>query len=128
MDANGKGIRVVLMQKGRPIVFLSKQLCPRNQVLSIYEMEFLTILLAIQKLRRYVQGHHFIIRTGQQSLKFLLEHKITSTLQHKWVTKLLGLDYEIQYKQGTTNRVVDALSRRGGNERELASITTLKPL
>lgn len=70
---------------------------------------------------------HFIIKTDQQSLKFLLE-RVTSTLQQKWVTKLLGLDYEIQYKQRAANRVVDALSRRGIIEGELGSITTLKPL
>lgn len=70
---------------------------------------------------------HFIIKTDQQSLKFLLE-RVTSTLQQKWVTKLLGLDYEIQYKQRAANMVFDALSRRGIIEGELGSITTLKPL
>ncbi|XP_027081018.1 uncharacterized protein [Coffea arabica] len=31
---------------------------------------------------------------------------------HKWMTKLMGLDYEIQYKKETENQVADALSRR----------------
>jgi hypothetical protein len=29
---------------------------------------------------------------------------------HKWITKLLGYDYEIVYKKGVENLVVDALS------------------
>ena len=51
-------------------------------------------------------------RTDHQALKYLLEQRLTHPLQHKWLTKLLGLDYEIQYKKGIDNGVTDALSRR----------------
>lgn len=33
-------------------------------------------------------------------------------LQKKGVTKLLGLDYRIQYRKGKENTVADALTRR----------------
>lgn len=33
--------------------------------------------------------------------------------QLHWVTKLLGYDFEVQFKQGASNRVADALSRQG---------------
>ncbi|KAL0395989.1 UNVERIFIED_CONTAM: Transposon Ty3-I Gag-Pol polyprotein [Sesamum calycinum] len=39
-DAYDKGIEAVLMQKQRPIAFLSKALSPRNQGLSVYEKDF----------------------------------------------------------------------------------------
>lgn len=80
--------------------------------LSIYEKEFLAVLLAIEKWKHYLQGNHFIVRTYQESLKHLLEQKITTALQHKWIAKLMGLDYEIQYRKGSENQAVDALSRR----------------
>ena len=41
-----------------------------------------------------------------------MEPQISSLEQHKWVTKLFGYDYEIIYKNGKENVVVDALSRK----------------
>ncbi|XP_070024820.1 uncharacterized protein LOC142181678 [Nicotiana tabacum] len=55
---------------------------------------------------------HFVVRTDHHSLKYLLEQKVTFALQQKGLTKLLGLDYEVQYKKGAENRVVDAFSRQ----------------
>ena len=46
------------------------------------------------------------------SLKHLLEQRLTHTLQHKGLCKLLGLDYTVQYKGGSQNLAADALSRR----------------
>lgn len=42
---------------------------------------------------------------------FLQEQKITTTLQHKGLTKLLGLSFEIHFKRSVENTIVDALSR-----------------
>ncbi|OIS99850.1 hypothetical protein A4A49_62696, partial [Nicotiana attenuata] len=44
--------------------------------------------------------------------QYLLEQKVTSAMQQKGLTKLLGLDYEVQYKKRAENRVADALSRQ----------------
>ena len=46
-DASATGIGAVLQQNGHPIAFVSKALGPRNQALSIYEKEYLAILMAI---------------------------------------------------------------------------------
>ncbi|KAK8938189.1 hypothetical protein KSP40_PGU009489 [Platanthera guangdongensis] len=58
--------------------------------------------------RPYLLERHFQIRTDHQSLKHFLEQRVSSPLQQKWVTKLLGYDYEIVYRQGKDNRVADA--------------------
>lgn len=110
-NASAMGIGAVLMQQGRPLAFMSKGLSPKHQGLSTYEKELLAIVLATQKWYSYLQGHHFVIRTDHQSLKYLLEQRLSTLLQQKWLAKLLGLDYEIVYKKGVDNRVADALSR-----------------
>jgi hypothetical protein len=57
-------------------------------------------------------GKHFQIKTDHQSLKYFLEQRISSSEQQKWVTKIFGYDYEIIYKKGKDNVVVDALSQK----------------
>ena len=40
-----------------------------------------------------------------------LQRMAYTQFQQKWVTNLMGFDYEIQYRQGCDNQIVDALSR-----------------
>nr|CAD1837126.1 unnamed protein product [Ananas comosus var. bracteatus] len=110
-DASGVGVGAVLLQKGRPIAFMSKPLSPRNQQLSTYEREMLAIVIAIQKWRPYLIGRHFKVKTDHQSLKYLLEQRVSTPSQQKWISKLMGYDYELVYKNGRENVVADALSR-----------------
>lgn len=87
--------------------------------------KLLALVTVVGKWRHYLEGHHFIIKTDHQSLKHLLEQRITTPLQQKWLTKLLGLSYEIQYKKEVDNKVADALSRREGQDIECWAITTV---
>ena len=57
-------------------------------------------------------GSPFIVRTDHQSLKFLLEQRVGTPAQQKWITKLLGYVFIVEYKKGSENRVADALSRQ----------------
>lgn len=68
---------------------------------------------------------YFVIRSDHQALKYFLTQKVTTLMQQKWLTKLLGLDYEIQYKKGSENTAVDGLSRLlvEQNQGELVAIT-----
>ena len=72
----------------------------------------LAIVMAIRKWRPYLLGRHFKIKTDHQSLKFLLQLRITTPSQQKWLAKLLGYDFEVTYKKGADNGAADALSRR----------------
>ena len=97
-DASHSGIGAVLMQQQQPIAYLSKSLPPTKHSLSTYEKELWALVYVVNKWRSYLLGHHFLIKTDHQSLKFLLEQRVTLMLQHKWLTKLMGHDYSINYK------------------------------
>lgn len=94
------------------MAYYSKGFNNKNLGLSIYEKEYLAIIHAIEKLRSYLTGKHFTIKTDHQSLKFHLEQKIITTLQQKRLIKLLGLDFSIVHKKGAENGASDTLSRK----------------
>ncbi|GKA97888.1 retrotransposon-related protein [Tanacetum coccineum] len=71
----------------------------------------MAVVLALDKWRGYVMDRHFKIKTDHFSLKYLLHQRITTPFQTKWLPKLLGFDYEINYKKGSDNAAADALSR-----------------
>ncbi|KAJ0909643.1 putative nucleotidyltransferase, Ribonuclease H [Helianthus annuus] len=110
-DASGYGIGAVLMQKGHPIAYISKALSPRHMSLSTYERELLAIIHAVQKWQPYLAHNHFVIKTDQHSLKYLLDSKISTPFQQRWLSKLMGFNFDIVYKKGVDNKVADALSR-----------------
>jgi hypothetical protein len=111
-DACGNGLGAVLMQEGRPIAFFSQALKGRALLLLTYEKELLSLVSAVQKWRPYLLGQPFTVKTDQQSLKFLLEQKIATISQQRWISKLIGYDFIIEYKKGQENCVADALSRK----------------
>jgi tetrahydromethanopterin S-methyltransferase subunit E len=92
-DASGIGVGAVLMQNNKPIAYLSKALKGRALLMSTYKNELFALVTAIQKWRPYLLGQSFIVRTDQQSLKFLLEQKVGTPFQQKWIAKLLGMTY-----------------------------------
>ena len=114
-DASGDGIGAILTQQGKPIAFMSKALGVAKKSWSTYPKEMLAILEAIRLWRPYLLGRKFYIQTDQRSLNFLLEQRITTPEQQKWVAKLLGYDYEIIYRPGRENAAADALSRKQGS-------------
>lgn len=87
------------MQEGHPLAYVSHALGPRNQTLSVYENEFLAILLAVEQWRSYLQLREFVIRTDQKALVNLTDQRLHTPWQQKAMTKLMGLSYKIIYKR-----------------------------
>lgn len=130
-DACGYGIGAVLMQGGRPISYYSKALGPKAAAQSIYEKEAMAILEAFKKWRHYVLGGKLVIKTDQQSLKYMMGQRLVEGIQHKLLLKLLEYDYTIEYKAGKDNLVADGLSRspnlKVGEDEQCSTVAVVIP-
>lgn len=134
-DASNSGVEVVLLQQGRPIAYISQAIQGVHNHLSTYEKELLAVLMVVDMVvdnwRHYLEPAHFIIKTDHQSLRHLLDQKLSTHLQKKAIRKLLGLSYTIVYKKGVENNIADALSRRSENNccdtGELSSVSMVEP-
>jgi hypothetical protein len=109
------------------LAFTSKQLSKRNLGKPIYEKEMLAILHVVDLWHPYLLGKRFQIKIDHQSHKYFLEQCISSLEKQKWVTMLFGYDYEIIYKKGKDNVVVDVLSRKYEEEGSLFSLSFIVP-
>ncbi|WVZ24709.1 hypothetical protein V8G54_003253 [Vigna mungo] len=117
-DASRGGVGAVLTQNKKPIAFFSKALSRGSLSKPIYEKELMALVLAIQHWRPYLVGRRFTVYTDQRSLRYLLEQRITTQNQQNWLAKLMGYEFGIVYKKGSTNRAADALSRKHEGEHE----------
>ncbi|RDX87042.1 Retrovirus-related Pol polyprotein from transposon 17.6, partial [Mucuna pruriens] len=88
-------------KEGKPLTFWSK----------VYERELMEVVQAVQRWHQYLLGHRITSLTDQHSLKFFTQQRFNIEEQYKWASKLLGYDFEIQYKPGRENSVADVLSR-----------------
>lgn len=109
-DASGTAVGDVLSQRYHPLAFFSKKIYPCTQLASAYDREMFAITEAVKKWRQYLLGCHFWIFTDQCNIRSLLSQTIQTPSQQKWLTKLVGFDYEILYTPRRINVVADGLS------------------
>jgi hypothetical protein len=85
--------------------------------------------MAIDNWRHYLQSSSFTILPDQKSLIHLDDQRLSTPIQHKALTNLMGLSYQIIYKKGVDNKVADALSRVSqAPTYDLLAISMMKPL
>jgi hypothetical protein len=99
-DAYETGVGAILQQRGHPIAVFSKALSKANQRLSTYEKEFLVMLMVVDKWRPYLLKLPFVIRTDHKSLCHLQDQSLSTDIQKKAISKLVGLQFTLQYKKG----------------------------
>ena len=106
---------------------MSKALGPRNETLSVYEKEYLEILLASEQWRPYLHAQEFTIKSDQKSLAHLNDQRLHIEWQHKALTKMMGLTYKVVYKKGSTNSAADTLSRRPLVGEHILAVSSASP-
>lgn len=114
-DASDRGLGAVLLQGGpdarRPIVFLSRKLFPREVRYSIVEKECLAVKWALDSLKYYLLGRHFVLETDHKALKWLQTMKDTNGRITRWYLAMQPFYFTIQHVPGKANSTADYLSR-----------------
>ena len=57
-------------------------------------------------------GRHIKVKMDHDSLKYFLKQILSLEEQKKWVTNMLGYDFDIIYRKGKKIFVADAISRK----------------
>ncbi|UYV79773.1 K02A2.6-like [Cordylochernes scorpioides] len=119
-DASAYGISGVLChiveREEKPITFVSRTLSSAEVKYSQTEKEALAIVFATSKLRQYLFGRKFVLKSDHKALttvfgnKRLLPPLIANRL-HRWALELSNFDFDIRYTNKDTMLCADAFSR-----------------
>ncbi|KAH7518598.1 hypothetical protein FEM48_Zijuj09G0188300 [Ziziphus jujuba var. spinosa] len=101
---SGKGVRAdppkveAMISWPQPKNLKHKKLGMRLMGASTYLKELRAVVEAVAKWRQYLLVRHFIIRTDHKSLRELLTQVIQTPEQQKFLRKLMGYQFSIEYK------------------------------
>ena len=115
-DASKEAIGAVLTQDNHPVIYISRTLSEAERNYSNIEREALAIVWSVARLKHFLMGHRFDIKTDHQPLQYLFDAKKpipdgTSARLSKWAIELMPYDYTIRYTRGCDMKHADALSR-----------------
>lgn len=115
-DASTAGIGSVLIQVDdegheHTIYYFSKKLSKAQKSYTITELECLSAVETVKKLRPFVEGHPFKIVTDHASLQWLMSQRDLNGRLARWSLKLQAMDFIIEHRSGKENIVPDALYR-----------------
>ncbi|KAI5720243.1 hypothetical protein M8J77_003912 [Diaphorina citri] len=115
-DASEVGLGAVLFQYAednskRVISFASAKLSPTESRYSSNERECLAVVWAIKKYRIYLEDQPFVLRTDNQSLKWLNKFSDSKAKLTRWAILLSELSFKIEHCPGRDTELADALSR-----------------
>ena len=69
------------------------------------------MVYAVKKWSPYLIGRYFKIYIDHFSLKHMLDQRISTHMQQKWLSKMIGYDFKIHHRSGNENKAANALSR-----------------
>jgi hypothetical protein len=104
------GIGGVLMQDGRAIAYVSRQLQRHEEHYPSYDLEVLAVVHALKVWRNYLLGNLVHIYTDHKSLKYLFTQPDLNMRQRRWLELIKDYELEVHYHSGKANVVADALS------------------
>lgn len=118
-DASGVAYSAILLQQCsedgelHPVHYFSRKTSETQSKYTSYELEALAIVEGVKKFRHYLFGLHFKIVTDCKAFEMTLKKKdlAMSTRVARWILLLQDYDFEVEHREGSRMRHVDALSR-----------------
>ena len=116
-DASSSALGYVLSQNdkgGREhvIAYGGRSLSNPERNWSASDIECLAVIEGIREYKTYLSNNEFMVYTDHKPLQYLMSQKSTTGRLARWSLELQGYIFKIIHKQGKTNVVADALSRR----------------
>ena len=108
-----KGLGAVLLQDGRPVIYVSRTLTPAEEHYSNIERELLGVAFAMERLHNYVYGEPIRVQTDHKSLETIWKKSIStaSPRLQRLLLRLARYEITLEYNKGKDNSIADALSR-----------------
>lgn len=116
----------ILSQHGQdghlhPCAYRSSKMTTAEQNYDIYDKELLSIVLAFQDWRVYLEGspHQVRVISDHKNLEQFLTTKQLNRRQSRWSESLSAFDFVIQHRPGSLNGRADMLSRRNDTDKNM---------
>ncbi|VVA40762.1 PREDICTED: retrotransposon, partial [Prunus dulcis] len=79
---------------------------------TVQEKEMTAVVHCLRTWRHYLLGSQFVVKADNVATSYFQSQQKLSPKQARWQDFLAEFDYKLEYKQGKTNVVADALSRK----------------
>jgi transposase InsO family protein len=112
-DASNAGLGGVLLQYGRPVMFVARSLTLAESRYAAIEKELLAVRYVLERCRFYTYGRPVTLQTDHKPLLGLAESDLdrVSLRMRRMLEKLFVFDIKWEYVPGAQNIVADFLSR-----------------
>lgn len=115
-DASDIGVGACLSQmdkdgEERPVCFISRKLQPTEVRYPTVEKEILAVIVALNKLRKYLYDNEFTLFTDNTAVSHLFYKTDPNMRLQRWIMATQEFCFKVKHLPGKHNVVADALSR-----------------
>ena len=113
-DASSVALGVLLFVDGakQPVEIVSRTLTQQEKKSSVYELECLAVVYALDKFRRFLEHAEFLLETDNQALSWLVAHPRQLGKIGRRVVKISSFKFKVKHIRGTQNVLANHLKRR----------------
>ena len=109
-DTSRLGLGCVLVQHGKVVAYVSRQLKVHEMNYPNHDLDLEAVVFALKMWRHYLYGVHVDVYTDHKSLEYVFTQKELNLQQRRWLELLKDYDMSVLYHSEKTNMVANALS------------------